>query len=231
MHATILKNMSIAFDLDGTLVDTAPDLVRVLNTVIAPDGLAPITVEEARAMIGFGSMAMIKQAYRDVHEELSEAHATDIQREFLDLYAADLSQVSTAYPGVVEVLAQLKRAGARLSVCTNKPGAMARPLLQQLGLSQFFDKIVGSGDEVPTKPAAEHIFAAVGHRGGGHRGSGKIVMVGDGAPDVFAARAAKVPIILMSYGYSPISVHTFGADAVLRNFRELPSALKELFNA
>jgi phosphoglycolate phosphatase len=230
MHATILKNMSIAFDLDGTLVDTAPDLVRVLNTVIAPDGLAPVAVENARSLIGFGSMAMIKQAYLDAQEKLSESHATILQKQFLDLYADDLAQVSMAYPGVVEVLGQLKRAGARLSVCTNKPGAMARPLLQQLGLAQFFEKIVGSGDNVPTKPAAEHIFAAIGHRGGGHRGSSKIVMVGDGAPDVFAARAAKVPVILMSYGYSPISVHTFGADAVLRNFRELPSALKELFN-
>lgn len=228
MHDSILKNMSITFDLDGTLVDTAPDLVRVLNMVIAPDGLAPVAVEAGRSLIGFGSMAMIKQAYRDADVLLGDTKAVHIQREFLDLYAADLSQVSTAYPGVVEVLAQLKRAGARLSVCTNKPGAMARPLLEQLGLSQYFDKIVGSDDNIPTKPAAEHIFAAVGHRGGS-RGSGKIVMVGDGAPDVFAARAAKVPIVLMSYGYSPISVHTFGADAVLRSFRELPSALKKLF--
>lgn len=222
MHDSILKNMSITFDLDGTLVDTAPDLVRVLNAVIAPDGIAPVPVEDARSLIGFGSMAMIKQAYRDADEKLSDSHATEVQRHFLDLYAEGLSQVSTAYPGVVDVLSQLKRAGARLSVCTNKPGAMARPLLQQLGLSQFFGRIVGSGDNVATKPAAEHIFAAVGHRG-----SSKIVMVGDGAPDVFAARAAKVPVILMSYGYSPISVHTFGADAVLRSFRELPSALKE----
>ena len=224
MHDSILKNMSITFDLDGTLVDTAPDLVRVLNLVIAPDGLAPVTVDDARTLIGFGSMAMIKQAYQNANVELSDPNAVCIQREFLNLYAADLSQVSTAYPGVVEVLSQLKRAGARLSVCTNKPGAMARPLLDQLGLSQFFDNIVGSGDNVPTKPAAEHIFAAVGHRG-----SSKIVMVGDGAPDVFAARAAKVPIILMSYGYSPISVHTFGADAVLRSFRELPFALKGIW--
>jgi len=228
MHVTILKNISITFDLDGTLVDTAPDLVRVLNTVIAPDGLAPVAVEDARSLIGFGSMAMIKQAYQNANVTLDEPNAISIQREFLNLYAQDLSQVSTEYPGVTEVLSQLKRAGARLSVCTNKPGAMARPLLEQLGLAQFFDKIVGSGDNVPTKPAPEHIFAAVGHRGGRHRGSGKIVMVGDGAPDVFAARAAKVPIVLMSYGYSPISVHTFGADAVLRNFRELPFALESI---
>ncbi len=223
MHDSILKNISIAFDLDGTLVDTAPDLVRVLNTVIAPDGLAPIAVDDARALIGYGSMAMIKQAYANANVALNDADTINIQSEFLNLYAESLSQVSSAYPGVANALSTLKKAGARLSVCTNKPGAMARPLLAQLGLSGFFDKIVGSGDNVPTKPAAEHIFAAVGNRG-----SRKIVMVGDGAPDVLAARAANVPIILMSYGYSPISVHTFGADAVLRSFRELPAALKDL---
>jgi len=223
MHDSILKNTSITFDLDGTLVDTAPDLVRVLNMVIAPDGLAPVPVSEARSLIGFGSMAMIKQAYLNANIPLSDPNAVCIQKQFLDLYAQDLSQVSTAYPGVVEVLTLLKRAGAHLSVCTNKPGAMARPLLEQLGLSHFFDRIVGSGDNVATKPSAEHVFAAVGHRG-----TKPIVMIGDGAADYFAARAAKVPSILMTYGYSPVSVHTFGADVVLRSFRDLPSALKQV---
>ncbi|MBL4854949.1 MAG: HAD-IA family hydrolase [Robiginitomaculum sp.] len=221
MHDSILKNISITFDLDGTLVDTAPDLVRVLNEVIAPDGLKPVAVDDARSLIGFGSMAMIRQAYDNAGRDLAEDHAKSVQQKFLNLYAQDLTQVSTAYPGVPEVLAQLKRAGARLSVCTNKPGAMARPLLEQLGLSHFFDRIIGSEDTAAHKPSPEHIFTAVGHRG-----SGQIIMIGDGAPDVYAARAAKVPVVLMSYGYSPISVHTFGADAILRSFRDLPSALK-----
>ena len=98
---------------------------------------------------------------------------------------------------------------------------MARSLLEQLNISSFFDKIVGSGDIPSCKPAAQHIFAATGHRG-----TRPIVMVGDGAPDVYAARAAKVPVIIMDYGYCPVSVHSFGADAVLRSFRELPPALK-----
>ena len=223
MHDSILKNTSITFDLDGTLVDTAPDLVRVLNIVIAPDGLAPVPVADARSLIGFGSMAMIRQAYKNAHVPLSDPNAVNIQRRFLDIYAEDLSQISKPYPGVLDVLTRLKRAGAHLSVCTNKPGSMARPLLQQLGLAGFFERIIGSGDSVATKPAAEHIFAAVGHRS-----TRPIVMIGDGAADFFAARAAKVPVILMNYGYSPVSVHTFGADAVLRNFRDLPSALKEI---
>ncbi len=166
-------------------------------------------------------MALIKKAYTNENRDLGEGHAQALREKFLEIYADSLAQNSPPFPGVPEVLSELKRAGARLSVCTNKPGDMARSLMQQLGLSPFFDRIVG-GDDVPNnKPAAQHIFTAVGHRG-----NGPIIMVGDCSPDVYAARAAKVPIILMSYGYCPISVHTFGADAVLRNFRELPSALK-----
>lgn len=220
---SLLNGSSITFDLDGTLVDTAPDLIRVLNIVIAEDGLEPVAVESARNLIGYGSMALIKKAYENTDISLCESRAKILQKQFLDLYAQDLSQLSRPYAGVPQVLADLKRAGAHLSVCTNKPGGMARPLLRQLGLSQFFDKIVGSDDTKSRKPAAQHIFDAVGHRG-----SRPIIMIGDGAPDVYAARAAKVPVILMSYGYSPVSVHTFGADIVLRSFRELTPALKSI---
>ena len=218
-----LINLSIAFDLDGTLVDTAPDLIRVLNEVTKPDGLAPVAAADARNLIGYGSLALIKSAYAGENRSLDEGYAKTLQKRFLALYADSLSQCSKPYAGVPDVLAELKRAGARLSICTNKPGAMARSFMRQLGLSPFFDRIVG-GDDVPNnKPAAQHIFASVGHRG-----NAPIVMVGDGAPDAYAAKAANVPLILMSYGYSPVSMHTFGADAVLRSFRELPPALKSI---
>ena len=223
--ASVLNNASITFDLDGTLVDTAPDLVRVLNETIATDGLAPVSVDRVKHMIGYGSMALIKNAYKHAGQTLAEPHAKELQTLFLNLYADDICRLSKSYPGVPEVLSRLKREGAKLSVCTNKPGIMARPLLQELGLTRYFDRIVGSGDIPNHKPAAQHIFAAVGHRG-----DGKIVMVGDGAPDALAAKAAKVPVILMNYGYSPKPVYSFGADCVLRSFRELPSALHGLLN-
>ncbi len=217
------NNLSVTFDLDGTLVDTAPDLIRVLNEVTRADGLAPVPVADARDLIGFGSMALIKNAYEGENRELNESHAKTLQKQFLEIYADTIAQNSPPFPGVPEVLAELKRAGACLSVCTNKPGAMARSLMQQLGLSPFFDRIVGGDDVLNNKPAAQHIFTAVGHRG-----KTPIVMVGDGAPDAYAAKAAKASLIMMIYGYCPISVHTFGADAVLRNFRELPPALKSI---
>lgn len=218
-----LANASIAFDLDGTLVDTAPDLVRVLNETIATDGLEPIAIEKVRNMIGYGSLALIRNAYKYAGRDLTQTHGKELQTLFLNLYADDICQLSRPYPGVPEVLSKLRRAGAKLSVCTNKPGIMARPLLKELGMTEFFDRIVGVGDVPSHKPAAGHIFAAVGHRG-----HSPIVMIGDGAPDALAAKAAKVPVVLMSYGYSPRSVQTMGAEKVLRSFRELPSALNEL---
>jgi len=222
---TPLHNVSIAFDLDGTIVDTAPDLVRVLNETIATDGLEPISVERVKHMIGYGSMALIRKAHQFNGKSLTDARARELQSLFLNLYADDICRLSKPYRGVPEVLSQLKRQGANLSVCTNKPGVMARPLLKELGLHRYFDRIVGSGDVRFHKPAAQHIFAAVGHRG-----NKPIVMVGDGAPDALAAKAAKVPVILMNYGYSPKPVYSFGADCVLRSFRELPSALRGLLN-
>lgn len=218
-------NASITFDLDGTLVDTAPDLVRVLNDVIATDGLEPIAVAKVKNMIGYGSMALIRNAYQFAHRDLAPDHAKELQTLFLNLYADDICRLSKPYPGVVEVLAHLKRSGSKLSVCTNKPGVMARPLLNKLDIDRYFDRIVGSGDIPYNKPSARHIYAAVGHRG-----NKPIVMVGDGAPDALAAKAAKVPSILMNYGYSPKSVYSLGADKVLRSFRDLPSALNELLD-
>lgn len=218
-------NLSVAFDLDGTLVDTAPDLVRVLNETIAIDNLDPIPVDKVKNMIGYGSMALIRNAYKNANRPLAEEHAGRLQRTFLDLYAEDIARLSRPYPGVPDVLSKLKRAGARLSVCTNKPGGMARPLLHKLDMNGYFDQIVGAGDVPFHKPAAQHIYAAVGHRG-----NKPIIMVGDGAPDALAAKAAKVPVILMAYGYSPVSVFKMGADSVLRSFRELPAALNNLLD-
>ncbi len=217
------KTLSIAFDLDGTLVDTAPDLVRVLNEVIAPQGVPALPLEVGRNLIGYGSLALIKNAYAQAGISLEAQKALDLQKQFLARYAETLTQLSKPYPGVRDVLAQLKRGGARLSVCTNKPGGLARPLLRDLGLDLFFERIIGSDDTSAPKPAAQHIFTAVGHRNGGD-----IIMVGDGKPDVLAAKAVPCPAIIMNYGYSPQSMYSLGADKVLRNFRELPDAIAGL---
>jgi len=217
------SELSLCLDLDGTVVDTAPDLIRVLNEVIAKEGLSETSYPLARQAIGYGSQRLIEDAFSRAGHSVSSSRVDALQKLFLKLYAQDSAQLSRPFEGVVETLIYLKRAGVNLSVCTNKPGYLARPLLDKLGLTPLFSKIVG-GDDLPrNKPHADHIFAAAGHRN-----ANRIVMVGDGAPDSLAAKAANVPCILMAYGYSTVPFEHLGADVVLRRFRDIPSALQNM---
>ncbi|WP_026941605.1 HAD-IA family hydrolase [Hellea balneolensis] len=218
-----LTHLSLCFDLDGTLIDTAPDLVRVLNDVIAEEGLAETDFTEARKAVGFGSRALINGALARANHAVDESRIDELQKLFLELYAEDICRLSTPFPGVVDTLKALKARGAELSVCTNKPGYLARPLIEALGLSRLFVRVVGSDDLVRNKPYADHIWKAAGHRGR----SRKIIMVGDSLPDMLSAKNAKVPCLLMVYGYSTIPVVKLGGDRILRNFREiLPAAIE-----
>lgn len=221
---TNFRTLSVCFDLDGTLIDTAPDLVRVLDLVIAEEGLNKTEFSEARKAVGYGSRALIKGAFARANHEVSQEREDELQKLFLKLYADDICDLSRPFPGVVDILKVLKNNGAELSICTNKPGYLARPLIDALGLTSLFVRIVGSDDLERNKPFADHIYASAGHRGEKRQ----IIMVGDSRPDVLAARNAKVPSIVMSYGYSTIPVVKLGADCILRNFREIPSALKRL---
>lgn len=219
----MVHKLSLVFDLDGTLVDTARDLLRVLNEVVAPDGVPKVDSAQLRRLVGYGSKALIERAYANADMPLSEARCLEVQKDFLRLYEDDIARLSQPYPGVIETLLALKRGGADLTVCTNKPGYLARPLLKELDMTTFFDRIIGGDETAQRKPAARHIFHAAGHRG-----TRPIIMVGDGAPDILAAKAAKVPSILMAYGYNPGPAETLGADIILRNFRDIPNALTEL---
>ena len=219
-----LGHFSLCFDLDGTLIDTAPDLIRVLNVVIAEENLPETEFDEARKAVGYGSRALINGALNRAGKKLPKTRIDDLQQLFLKLYAEDICRLSKPFPGVVDTLKALKLSGAELSVCTNKPGYLARPLIEKLGLSALFIRTVGSDDLVRNKPYPDHIWKAAGHRGQRRQ----IVMVGDSRPDILSARNAKVPSILMAYGYSTIPVVKLGADRILRNFRNVPEAVVEL---
>lgn len=218
-----ISGLSLCLDLDGTIVDTAPDLIRILNAVIAKEGVNETDYNAARRAIGFGSRRLIEDAFSRANHKVGETRVSDLQKLFLKLYAEDIAQLSRPFDGVLQTLRQLKRNGVDLSVCTNKPGYLARPLLDALGMTALFSRIVGGDDVARNKPHADHIFAAAGHRR-----ARDIVMVGDGAPDSLAAKAAGVPCILMAYGYSETPCEHLGADVILRAFREVPSALEDL---
>ena len=215
-----LRGLTVCLDLDGTLVHTAPDLVRVTNEVIALEGLPETHYPSAARVVGFGSRRLIGDALRRADHAVPDERLDELQRIFLLRYANDIARHSRPYPGVRDTLAQLRAQGASLSVCTNKPGWLARPLLDALDMSRLFDRIVG-GDEAPqSKPDPRHVFAAAGHAD-----AGRIAMVGDSWPDVRAAHNARVFSVLVTYGYSADPQIRLRADARLRNFRDLTPTL------
>ncbi len=221
-HLT-LNGLSLCFDLDGTLIDTAPDLIRVLNQVIAKEGLPATDYQAARRSVGYGAQRLILEACARAGHSVSDSRLKILRQNFLNLYADDIAQCSRPFPGVPQTLRALKQAGAHLSVCTNKPGYLARPLLDKLELRPLFDRIIGSGDGFARKPSAAAIFAAVGHR---H--PSRIVMIGDSLPDIAAAKAAGVPAIIMTYGYADMPVTCLRADHILHRFGDLPGTLAAL---
>lgn len=218
------KEFILCLDLDGTLVDTAPDLIRVTNETIALEGLPETHFKTARREVGYGSKKLIASAMERCGHSVSDDRLTELQQWFLSRYAESLSQHSRPFPGVVETLKRLRKGGATLSVCTNKPGYLARPLLAQLRLTEYFKTIVG-GDEAPkAKPDPRHLLQAAGSNRKGKR----IVMIGDSFPDIRAGHNAKVPTILMRYGYTPINAHRLKPTFALDNFRDIPKTLAKL---
>lgn len=220
-----LSRARIAFDLDGTLVDTAPDLVRALNAAIAPAGLSPVPLSDVRAMVGRGARALIERAFANAGRVTPpEDELSDALELFLSVYRAGIADLSRPFPGVEAALDTLADAGARLSVCTNKPGWLAVPLLQALGLADRFERIVGAEDSPAKKPDPAHVLMALG---GGPVEAGD-TLVGDSSVDFEAARAAGAGIILFENGYDEKPVRTLGADRLFNAYRDLPEMIAGL---
>ncbi len=220
-----LKGYTIAFDLDGTLVDTAPDLVRALNVCMKGSSVPAIGTKQVRDLIGQGARALIERAFaqgsitpevRDVDERL--AH-------FLEFYSANIAVRSHIFDGTTDCLSTLINARARLSICTNKPELLARKLIQALDLTCYFDGIFCPENVRSKKPDAAHVLAAIAPAP-----PARAIMVGDSLADLQSGRAAGVPVILMSHGYSDPPAIKLGADMVLDHFSQVSKAVFRLFN-
>ncbi|MEO8927330.1 MAG: phosphoglycolate phosphatase [Caulobacteraceae bacterium] len=220
-----LAGATVVFDLDGTLVDTAPDLVTTLNVLLAEEGVSPLALDEARPMIGQGARAMLAKGFAAGGAPLGEARLTGLFERFIDHYRAHIADRSRPFPGVVAALDALAAAGARLAVCTNKRTDLSAALLKALGLADRFDAIVGADAAPAAKPDPRHLIAAI-ERAGGRRDFA--LMVGDSASDAGAARAAGVPLVLVSFGYTEIPARDLGPDILVDHFDELPPACARL---
>ncbi len=220
-----LAGATVVFDLDGTLVDTAPDLVGTLNALLDQEGLPPLALKAARPMIGQGARAMLAKGFAAGGAPLVEARMGQLFERFIAHYLARIAQASRPFPGAVAALDALTAAGARLAVCTNKRTDLSVALLRALGLAERFAAIVGADAAPAAKPDPRHLIAAI-ERAGGRRE--RAVMVGDSASDAGAARAAGVPLVLVSFGYTDIPAGELGPDVLIDHFEDLPGACARL---
>jgi phosphoglycolate phosphatase len=220
---------TIAFDLDGTLVDTAPDLIGTLNWLLAEEGVAPLPIEEARPFIGRGARWMIERGYQAAGVMLEAGRVQPLFDRFIARYNAHIADESRPYPGVVGALEALKARGARLAVCTNKLTGLSVNLLDALDLSRLFDAVVGADAAPAAKPDPRHLEAAIAAAGGSREGG--VILVGDASTDAGAARAAGVPLILVSFGYTETPAAELRPDILIHHFDELPDACVRLLGA
>lgn len=216
---------TIIFDLDGTLVDTAPDLCRALNHVLEKHRRPTVDEETVRAYVGRGALKLIERGISDGGEPLDRAVLKELEADFLIHYQANIARQSRPFPGAVDALTAFSDRGARLGVCTNKREALSRQLLQALDLLRFFPAVLGADTLDVRKPDPAHILETVKRLGGDPK---KSVMVGDSETDVEAARNAGVPIVVVSFGYTSQSPDKLGGDRLIDHFSELATAVEAL---
>lgn len=213
------------FDLDGTLADTASDLIHVLNVVMAREGLPGVPAEEARDMISAGSRALVARGFEIAGRELTPAHAEELFAVFLDLYADRLCVDTRLFPGVEDALDRLEASGFRLAVCTNKLEMPACRLLDLLGIGSRFAAICGRDTFPWYKPDPRHLTLTIEAAGGD---LARAVMIGDSKTDIDTAKAAGVPVVAVPFGYTEIPVADLAPDAIATSFGDVPAAVMRL---
>ncbi len=219
------RSPALIFDLDGTLVDTAPDLLGALNAVLVREGRRPVTRADLRHLVGHGAHTMVREALAITGGPLDEARSARLVNDSVAYYRDHIADDSRPFPGVEETLARFRDTGARLGVLTNKPEELTGPLLAALDLRRYFSVVHGAGRFSYSKPDARVFHHVVDELGGPGAGA---IMIGDSTTDYATARAAGVPVILVTYGYTPDPAESLGADAVTDDFRRLPALVSEI---
>jgi phosphoglycolate phosphatase len=220
-----MSHPTIVFDLDGTLVDTAPDLIATLNAVLAREGYGAVAYEEARTMIGGGARHMLARALTQQGIAIAPGDLDRLFADFIRYYAAHIADHSRPFPGLEPALDLMAANGARFAVCTNKLEQLAVLLLERLGLAGRFAAICGQDTFGIPKPDPELLRRTIARAGGD---AGNAVMIGDSAADVAIARAAGVPVIAVDFGYSDVPAPLLEADRVISHFDQLPGAVASL---
>jgi phosphoglycolate phosphatase len=215
---------TILFDLDGTLVDTAPDLAAAMNHVLHGWGRPPLPVDEVRHLVGHGARALIARGLAVTGDPAPHLVEPSMPR-FLDYYAAHIADGSRPFDGVEAALDALADAGCVAAICTNKPTHLAVRLVAALGWEQRFAAVIGHDSAPRPKPDAVHVHATLDACKGDLADA---AFVGDSATDVGAARNAGLPIVLVSFGFTDRPAHELGGDVVIDHYDALLPALRAL---
>jgi phosphoglycolate phosphatase len=228
MPSPTSSSPTIVFDLDGTLIDTAPDLVETLNVIFARHDVPPVAYDKARAMIGAGVKPLLVRGLVSHGRHLPPAEIDVLFAEYLEVYAAHIADRSRPFPGLTGALDTLAAQGCRLAVCTNKLEWLSVRLLDALGLSQRFAAVCGQDTFPMKKPDPEMLRLTIARAGGDARHA---VMVGDSMTDVATAKAAGIPVVAVDFGYTETPPAELGADRLIGHFDALPQAVRDVLPA
>lgn len=214
----------LVFDLDGTLIDTAPDLLDSLNHCLRAARVPEAKAEEMRMLVGSGSRAMIARAFANHGRPLTESELDSLQALFLEHYAARMPGRSRPFPGVIEALARFREAGFIAAVCTNKLEHLSRKLIGKLELDGAFEVICGADTFPYRKPDPRHLTDTILRAGGDPEHA---LMIGDSRTDIDTAKTAGIPVVAVDFGYTDQPVHVFEPDRIISHFDELTVDLAE----
>jgi phosphoglycolate phosphatase len=221
----MISPRTVVFDLDGTLVDTAPDLINSLNFILDREGLPPVPLHAARNMIGAGARRLIERGLELEGRSVGLEDITRLTSDFIDHYAAHIADVSRPFEGLEGALDDLAGSGYRFAVCTNKLEWLSKLLLDRLGLSFRFSAICGADTFGVSKPDPVILQQTIA-RAGGQLSSA--IMVGDAGPDIGVARRAGIPVIGVEFGYTEVPIAELKPDRLIGHMRELPAAVEGL---
>jgi phosphoglycolate phosphatase len=219
---------AVVFDLDGTLVDTAPDLARATNHVLALHGRKPVSDKDVRGMAGLGGRMLIRRGFAATGAPVNEEEIEELFKAFLAFYAANIAIGSTLYPGTRQLLDRCRESEIGLGICTNKPEALSRALIGGLGLLDYFGAIVGM-DTISVAKPDPRIYGETLRRL--EVNGGRTVMIGDSETDVLTARAAGVPVIAVTFGYTPKPVKDFRPDYLVDTYDDMWPAIERALDS
>ncbi len=218
---------AIIFDLDGTLVDTAPDLIHTLNHLLALEDCPPAPHAQMRKMISRGAKAMLKKGFEMAEKPKTSEQLDELTQQFIAHYGENIAVHSRPFPGVIKALDTLKNNGHPLGICTNKTEALSKQLIGALVMEDFFGAIIGADTLEVKKPDPGHILGTIKALDASPHTA---IMVGDSEIDIVAAKAANIPVIAVDFGYSIDPIANFAPDAIISTHDDLLLTLSSFFS-